>query len=724
MNDLVVGSLRAELGFDGVLFDTGTKRSRQALAKTERDFNRSGKAIARSGTVIENSIAGVKSAFGGLGPALGVTSVGATAAAFLKLSDESKQMTAQLKLATAGFGSFNQAQEDVRRIAGDTRSSLAATTTLYGNFARSSAEMGKSQDDAARATETFTKALKLGGASAAEAGSATLQFGQALASGVLRGDEFNSIMEASPRLARLLADSLDVPIGSLRQMAADGKLTADKLYAALTDRKFTDGIDREFRQLPVTFDEALTQLHNAAIITFGAFDRGGEFSSMVANFVLDGSTGFGTLEKRAEDFGVEVRASLAGLGAAFEPMVQAGKDAFAELTGSSEQFGYSFRRDYEQWLKDFDDIANKFAWLREHDALGNRIAPASAPANSFGRYEAKRTETAASRRAALEGQKLQDNWGFKPGSVSMSDLSLGTKYQAPTARPGATGGGDAKKKGSAGDRLAQSMGYKDNAEYRAAIEKAAESLRDPFENLHQQSGEFGEYLRDIKINVEEIGQVAPLTFDPFQQYLWDLTIEAMHTGDAIKTSLTGAMDSLGDGLADVITGARSMGDVFKQVIGQIIADLARMQIRKSILGPLSQMVFGALGGGGGFSLPGVDTAGIQASIGTTTLQPYKLGAGLPGFATGGSFTVGGMGGIDKNVVSFRASKGEMVDIRKPGADRGSGGDSYFFEGNMMTPEFWDMVNRGDMVAAQRGAAGGSAMAQADMRRRGRQRLGR
>jgi hypothetical protein len=66
----------------------------------------------------------------------------------------------------------------------------------------------------------------------------------------------------------------------------------------------------------------------------------------------------------------------------------------------------------------------------------------------------------------------------------------------------------------------------------------------------------------------------------------------------------------------------------------------------------------------------------------------------------------------------------MVDIRKPGADRGSGGDSYFFEGNMMTPEFWDMVNRGDMVAAQRGAAGGSAMAQADMRRRGRQRLGR
>nr|WP_047166906.1 tape measure protein [Sphingomonas sp. Y57] len=722
MNDLVVGSLRAELGFDGVLFDSGTKRARQSLAKTERDFNRSGKAIARSGALIENSVAGVKTAFSGLGAAIGITSVGATATAFLKLSDESKQMAAQLKLATAGFGSFNQAQDDVRRIAGETRSSLSATTALYGNFARSSAEMGKSQADAARATETFTKALKLGGASAAEAQSATLQFGQALASGVLRGDEFNSVMEASPRLARLLAQSLNVPIGSLRQMAADGKLTADKLYTALTDRKFTAGIDREFRQLPVTFDEALTQLHNAAIITFGAFDRGGEFSSMFANFVLDGSTGFGKLEKRAEDFGIEVRADLAGLGAAFEPMVEAGKKAFDELTGSSEGFGYSFRRDYEQWLKDFDDIANKLAWLREHDVFGNRIKPASAPSNAFGRYDAKRQETEASRRAAIEGQKLQDNWGFKPGAVTMDDLSLGSKYRLPAPTSGG-GGSGTKKKGSAADRLAQSMGYKDNAEYRTAIEKAAEALRDPFESLHQQSGDFDKYLRNIKINVEEIGEVVPLTFDPFQQYLMDLAIEALHTGDTIKTSLTGAMDSLGDGLADVITGARSMGDVFKQVIGQIIADLARMQIRRSIIGPLSQMLFGGLGGGG-FTGPAIDTAGIQASIGTTTLQPFKLGEGMPGFATGGSFTVGGMAGVDKNVVSFRATKGEIVDIRKPGSDRGPGGDSYHFEGNLMTPEFWAMINRGDMVAAQRGAAGGSAMAQTELRRRGRQRLGR
>src|SRR3546814_4191476 len=88
---------------------------------------------------------------------------------------------------------------------------------------RNGRELGITQDQAAKATETFAKTLKISGAGAAEASSATTQFSQALASGVLRGDEFNGIMESSPRLARLLADSLDVHVGSLRAMAEQGR---------------------------------------------------------------------------------------------------------------------------------------------------------------------------------------------------------------------------------------------------------------------------------------------------------------------------------------------------------------------------------------------------------------------------------------------------------------------------------------------------------------------
>ncbi|WP_156679345.1 tape measure protein [Sphingomonas profundi] len=288
--------------------------------------------------------------------ALAGIGVAGLAREYLQLADESKKLDSQLRLATATFGSLGTAQSDVARIAGETRNSLAATTDLYAAFLRSSEGLGKSQTDAARATETFSKALKIGGADANAAASATLQFGQALASGVLRGDEFNSIAEASPRILRLLADSLGVSSGALRQMAADGKLSADVLYKALTDRKFTAGIDAEFGQLPVTFGEATQKIHDAAVVTFGAFDRGGEFSKIISNFVVDASGDFASLEERAAQFGVETRSVLAGLTDAFDPLYRAGDAVFTLLEGRAHSAGINIERDIQKSFADIDRL--------------------------------------------------------------------------------------------------------------------------------------------------------------------------------------------------------------------------------------------------------------------------------------------------------------------------------------------------------------------------------
>src|SRR5690606_21175298 len=202
------------------------------------------------------------------------------------------QVEAQLRLATRESGSFGQAQRDVRRIATETRTSLEATAQLYATFQRNAAELGVSQEQSARATETVTKAFRISGATAAEAAGGLRQFLQGIQSGTLRGEELNSVLENAPRLARLIADSLGVTIGQLRALGQEGNLAGDKLIRALTDRKFTESIDAEFRELPVTFGEAMQQVENAAMITFGAFDRGGAFSQMLANFVTDGAAGF------------------------------------------------------------------------------------------------------------------------------------------------------------------------------------------------------------------------------------------------------------------------------------------------------------------------------------------------------------------------------------------------------------------------------------------------
>jgi tape measure domain-containing protein len=131
---------------------------------------------------------------------------------------------------------------------------IQETATLYGKLQQAVRMLGGEQKDALTITESISQALRLSGASATEAQSSLLQFGQALASGVLRGEEFNSVVENSPRLAQALADGLNVPIGRLRKLAEEGRLTADVVVNALMSQK--DKLAAEYAQLPQTVSQA------------------------------------------------------------------------------------------------------------------------------------------------------------------------------------------------------------------------------------------------------------------------------------------------------------------------------------------------------------------------------------------------------------------------------------------------------------------------------------
>lgn len=250
-----------------------------------------------------------------------------------QLVDSAKNIEAQLRLATRESGNFAQAQEDVRRIATTTRASLEATANLYASFQRNARELGITQEQAARATETVSKAFLISGSTAVEASQGIRQLVQGLQSGVLRGDEFNTIMEAAPRLADLFAKALGVTRGELRALSEDGKLTAATLTDALTNRQFTADIDEEFRQLPVTFGQAMENIKTAATIVFGAFDKGGQFSNAIIGFVQEGTTGFAGLENAAERFGRTASIEIAGLVAVMNSLIGAVQAVDAQFGG-------------------------------------------------------------------------------------------------------------------------------------------------------------------------------------------------------------------------------------------------------------------------------------------------------------------------------------------------------------------------------------------------------
>ncbi|MBK5074597.1 tape measure protein [Budviciaceae bacterium CWB-B4] len=153
-----------------------------------------------------------------------------------------------------------QVNERVFKIAQDSRASLDGVATLYSRLERATRDAGVSGQELANITTTITKAMAISGATAAESEGALIQLSQALASGVLRGQEFNSISEQAPALLKGLADSLGVNIGQLRKLAGEGKLTTDVLLKSFKEMGPT--IEKEFSKTVATMSQSLTIANN------------------------------------------------------------------------------------------------------------------------------------------------------------------------------------------------------------------------------------------------------------------------------------------------------------------------------------------------------------------------------------------------------------------------------------------------------------------------------
>jgi tape measure domain-containing protein len=215
----------------------------------------------------EEAAGNAGSSISGFGAALSGIAFGGGIAAVAQLSDQYGKYRAQLKLATTGQSEFANAQNSVRRIATSAQSDLSATASLYASITKSTRDLGIAQAQVASITETVSLALKVSGASTAEASSAILQLSQAFASGVLRGDEFNSVNEASPRLMQALADGIGVPVGALRAMAEQGELTTEVLANALP--RALGALRGEARSVE-TIGGAVTVLKNNVMEMVGA----------------------------------------------------------------------------------------------------------------------------------------------------------------------------------------------------------------------------------------------------------------------------------------------------------------------------------------------------------------------------------------------------------------------------------------------------------------------
>ena len=225
--------------------------------------------------------------------AVGGSVIGGLAKDVADTADAYNNLQGRMRLVTGEGPAFQAAFEGVTAVAQRTGSTLEATGNLFTKIAETGKAMGVGQADALKLTETISQAVQLSGASAQASDAAITQLIQGLQSGVVRGDEFNSLTENSVRLTKALAEGLGVTTGELRKMAEAGALSSDVVIKAL--RGQADVVASEFSKLPPTVGRAITNLSTAWTLYVGETDKATGASTTAASAINALSTNLKTV---------------------------------------------------------------------------------------------------------------------------------------------------------------------------------------------------------------------------------------------------------------------------------------------------------------------------------------------------------------------------------------------------------------------------------------------
>lgn len=184
----------------------------------------------------------------------------------MDISDSLVQTTSRLSMMNDGAQDTQELVNMVYVAAQDARGSFAGMADVVARFGNNAKDAFSSSEEVVAFANLIQKQMTIAGASTQEASNAMLQLSQAMGSGVLRGDELNSIFEQAPNIIQSIADYLDVPIGQIREMASEGELSADVVKAAVFAS--ADEINAKFESMPMTWGQVWQSMQNTALIAF------------------------------------------------------------------------------------------------------------------------------------------------------------------------------------------------------------------------------------------------------------------------------------------------------------------------------------------------------------------------------------------------------------------------------------------------------------------------
>ena len=277
--EATTAQLRQEMARADTTVAQVSGRIDRQLSTVDSAFARAGQSALSAGNMVRGAMAAVA---GGMS----ISSLVAQADAYATIAS-------RLRLVTSSAAEYNAAQKAVFSIAQSSYQPLTATAELYQRIATNQKELKLTGEGVAGVVGTISKTLAISGASASSANAALIQLGQAFASGVLRGEELNSVMEQAPALAQAIAAGMGKTVGQLRALGAEGKLTADAVVKALQSQQ--KAVDDLYGKTAVTIGNSITAMGNSYTQLVGRIDQAGSASARIASVIVDVSKAIDTL---------------------------------------------------------------------------------------------------------------------------------------------------------------------------------------------------------------------------------------------------------------------------------------------------------------------------------------------------------------------------------------------------------------------------------------------
>lgn len=422
------------------------------LLKAQGKANKSLDSIGNSATTAAKKMDELQTNINRVAGAIAASLVAEWGKAFLVAADNMSQLNSRIERLTGSAASASQTMQTLMNISSATGGSLQDTQKLWESLSTALKDTGATNGQVLQLTETLQKIGRIGGSSTEEMANALRQFGQSISSGVVRAEEFNSILEQMPELARQIASGMGVSIGELRQLMLAGKLTAEDALNAI--QKQTGAVNAEFEKLPRTLSQANTALTNSflsmvdsvnqatgasnglvAVIDSiaAALDRLNGKTASAATQISDLNSSAEMFERRARTYswlgldgweaqtkaiaGVSNKAAL--LVGDLDAVTKASKVAAntkpieikATATGSKPKAGKSAaQKEAEQYAKAQESVNSKLDELRQKSELAANSVGELSRAQSILNAQQSLGKDATQDQIALAGQYAAKAW--------------------------------------------------------------------------------------------------------------------------------------------------------------------------------------------------------------------------------------------------------------------------------------------------------------------------